>query len=321
MATDTLQFGLVVVAVGFILLFGLWTVARMSIRYEGFGKVFAVIVGLSVIGYGGMLVAGKLPGGGLPPFPPGSSGDAPQWNWRVSTTESDANHDVATEFPDAPFTACASFSPVGTVAVWDTDSFWDGATSSVQVEIDVDDDLAVTAASYSAPDCGNLDVFLELGNLVDGNGDGLQDDVPYFGRWRTISSVTQIGSANNGSQTSSTNVFAHSSVAGWHLGFGDELDAPGFVHAASDHGYVAPCVPGAAGYSSESPASSCYSRWVPLGVYDDGDPDVVSIWWVLSNQPFGYSAVKSNQISAVIDLGTPSGYISLTLTFVLDSIG
>jgi hypothetical protein len=235
-----------------------------------------------------------------------------------------SNHDAATEYPDSPLVACDGGVPDLdlTVPTLATHIFWDPGTATMRLEMTVDDDLVATAASYELPDCGNFDIFLKPSNFVDNNNDSIMDNIEYFARWRGWSSYTMLGSAENGTQSSSQNIFTWSNGGGWQFGFGDEADAPAWAHAASDHGYIAACSPNAPGYSTSAPNSACGSRWISVGLYDDGDPDVINPWWAFANNGvFGYRAVKGMSITADIDVGVPNSYFTIHFVVILQTIG
>lgn len=209
-----------------------------------------------------------------------------------------AAHDAATEFPDGPFVACDGGTPDlnGVIADYRSTitAFIDRVNHLTSYDIAVDDDLVSTAAGYIATDCDVADFQYRLTNAVDANGDGVNDNIPFFARVVSISRVA--GTVNNGTPM---DVFYCDQTAGWYLGFGREADE-GAAHT-SDHTYIS-FTPSLSGCPGGMPSSG---PWRNLG-NDDGDSAFAPFWWMFGSRT-GFSDYTSPPIGTAIIIVTEWG--------------
>lgn len=209
-----------------------------------------------------------------------------------------AAHDAITEFPDGPFVALDGGTPDLNNVIADYRStitaFIDRVNHLTSYDIAVDDDVASTAAAFLATDADVADFQFRLDNAVDLNGDGTNDQVPFFGRVTSISRVS--GTINNGT---AADVFYCDQTAGWYLGFGREIDE-GAAHT-SDHTYIS-FTPSLSGCPNGMPSSG---PWRNLG-NDDGDSAFAAFWWGFGSRA-GFSDYGAPPVGTAIIIQTEWG--------------
>jgi len=320
-----------VLVAGLIALVGLGA-ASMAVSPKNAGnkrilKASAVGVGVSLITIGGVGLVMQGGGGeivtdGCPPGQIRVNGvctaiPAITWTYQIPATPAHAQHDVATEYPDSPAVPGDGGTPdLNLVScAYATNAFVDRASLPMKVKwnINIATTAATTNAAYQATDMCNVDVLLQPG-FIDLNGDGDMDQIPYYVRLRDFSPTTNMQfSVGNSTQSLTENAIYHSSTFGWHVGIGAEIDAPAWAHENADHAYQSMCSPGAPGYSPSSLSQQCYSRWIQAGIYDDGDPDGISLWLMGNNNGFfGYlSQTNVGSFTTTWDIGVPQSYFTI----------
>lgn len=209
-----------------------------------------------------------------------------------------AAHDAATELPDGPFVAGDGGTPDLNNVIADyratITAFVDRVNHLTSYDIAVDDDVVSTATGFIATDMDAADLQYRLDNAVDANGDGVNDQVPFFARVVSISRTT--GTINNGT---AADVFYCDQTAGWYIGFGREVDE-GAAHT-SDHTYLS-FTPSLGGCPGGMPSSG---PWRNLG-NDDGDSAYASFWWMFGSRA-GFSDYTSPPIGTTIIIVTEWG--------------
>lgn len=247
--------------------------------------VFALSLGGFMVGF---LQVGDLDRD-QPPPPPGYSAD---WTTTLWSPRQSTAHDANSEFPDAPFTACGSVSPAGTLP---TTASWsaDNTTKSITYRVAIDDDVVNTVAGYQVGDCDDVDFKVFLNNPAPAVGGGNQE-IPFWGR---ISITRTAGTQNNGSYA---DVLYCDVNGGAYLGFGKLADSGSATHT-NDHTY--------ASYTStiKCPGPQpLVGDWIALGTSDgDTDGEYVSLWYVLKNGLSDYTTPPvGSEIQLKIEIGT-----------------
>ena len=253
---------------------------------------------------GGVVAVSYMAGDG-----PGDMADVPPdvvWNVRLSTTY-DGDLDIDTEVLDSQgYTACDGGTPdlngeIGAIA---TQIILDEGAGRVQAQSDSDDDVTRSALGFQEVDCLIFTFDIALTSIVDKNGDGTADLVPWGARVVSIGPPT----FNDGNQTTMPTIF-YDSDSGWEAAW---LTEGNIWVAALDNQYSLP-YPGTSG------------GWVTLGSHAGvgGAFDQGSIAVVLdttTGSPTGYTvpaAAGNTEFSIVIQVGSLSNYRTLTYDWVL----
>lgn len=281
--------------------------------------VLAIIGGLlMILSIAGFLIPMVSGGGETPVCPSGQvwngsacvsspNGYTAIWTGRIGTVPTNGYfstaHDAASEFPDAPYTACASMSPAGTSMTaspgGDTSRNWaDNYSNTYNSRINsVFTTAAPTSAAYYVPDCIDLDFHIVLSNPAPAIGGGLQS-IPLWGK---VSPSRTTGTYANGTNG---DVFYSDQAAGGYLGFGLIADDATATHT-TDHAY-------------KSYVTTLYQTgqwpttgdWIPLGVTTGNvNGDWTSVWFSLKTPGGFYDGADPNgrTVTLSIDIGTMPG--------------
>lgn len=263
---------------------------------------------------GGVVAVGYMAGGGPggvdcakdPTNPLCKTIEGATWNVRLSTTY-DGDLDIDTEVLDSQgYTACDGGTPdlngeIGAIA---TQIILDEGAGRVQAQSDSDDDVTRSALGFQEVDCLIFTFDIALTSIVDTNGDGTADLVPWGARVVSIGPPT----FNDGNQTTMPTIF-YDSDSGWEAAW---LTEGNIWVPALDNQYSLP-YPGTSG------------GWVTLGSHAGvgGAFDQGSIAVVLdttTGSPTGYTvpaAAGNTEFSIVIQVGSASNYRTLTYDWIL----
>ncbi len=158
----------------------------------------------------------------------------------------------------------------------------DRVNRKIIVKVTVDDDVATSDATFSAPDMCSLDYSIRLGTTVDADGNGVDDSISIYARWSSLSATTT--EDGNGSSTQ-RNIFYKDTTYGWYVGFGSLVDTQ-----ATDGEWYSACQIGISDTRlPTTPTGECLG-WVRLGSTDGADEDFMAAAWVWKNYGgFGFS--------------------------------
>lgn len=191
-------------------------------------------------------------------------------------------------------------TPTATLCAFGTNALVDRSNRLIQWQITVDDDVATSAAAFSAPDSCSHSLAVRLTNPRDVNGDGVQDSVAFFGRLRSISATT----AQDGNQTTPRNIFMFDTTFGWYVGFSRRVDTQ-----TTDGTWLSVCPAGCA----DAQLKTAFD-WTNLGSTTGADEDYIGLAAISRNYGFyGFTLPTAGYTySFVWDIGTPDSYVTYT---------
>ena len=238
--------------------------------------------------------------------PVGPSGDGgptyvPKWEVILQGTRSTAR-DGATEMFDSQGGDGDGETPAGTLCAYGTNAEVDLTNKILRHAITVDDDVATSAAAFSAADICSVDFSFRLLNPQDANGDGTMDAVSIFFRLRSSGvTVTEDG---NGTSTR-RNVFFRDSTFGWYIGASRDVDT---INTDGQWVSVAPA-------GVDDAALGAGYDWSNLGANAGLDEDYATFAWVYRNYgPYGFTLpVIGYTYTQTWDVGTPADYTTITV--------
>ncbi len=255
------------------------------------------------------LVAGPI--GVTPPGPPGAY--VPQWEVLIPTTIQGTPRDANTEIMDSNGgDGVDTGSPAGTLCAFGTNAEADRANRNVRVAVTVDDDVATSTATYSAPDACSFDLAFRLTNPQDANGDGTMDSVSLFGRVRSITATV----AQDGNETTPHNIMLFDSTFGWYIGWSRDVDAQ-----TTDGAWISACPAGLSDARlPTAPQGQCLD-WNNLGSNAGVDEDYIAFAYGTRNYGFyGYTLPPIGfQYTITIDIGTPESFVTYTVLVFLSA--
>lgn len=299
-AGDALVIVFIAALVGLLILAAAW---------KGIPKMAHKIAAVAVVGFLWAIVL--MSAFSMPVGPAGDGGGVggvltPVFEVLVPSTVQGTPRDTQAELFDTQGgTGGGGETPTATLCAFGTNAEVDRANRVVRWQVTVDDDIATSAAAFSAPDSCAHDLAVRLTNPRDVNGDGVQDSVSFFGRLRSISATT----AQDGNQTTPRNIFMFDNTFGWYVGFSRRVDTQ-----TTDGTWLSVAPPG----TSDGQLKTSFD-WTNLGSTTGADEDYIGLAAISRNYGFyGFTQpVIGYTYSFVWDIGTPESFVTYTWQVIL----
>jgi len=286
-------YGGISVVFGIVLL-----VLAFTVKMRAWLKVLAIL--LAVVLLAVPIIAWLLPS--APPAGNGN-GDGPsqmtEWVSTVPTTVQGGGRDANTEVFGDAFAACnAGDTPAGTLDASGTNMFVSRENKMVQFQITMDDDIAITDATFSVPDCHSNDFFSRPKAALDENKDGNADNQLLYARLRSLGRTTV-----QDTNLSTTSFTYYDTTGGWYYMYMQE-DAD----QAGEGTWVTAC-PTNAFKSPALDVNDC-NEWAYIG-----DSTGAGFYWGFgwkfrgSYPPWYYTnGAVGDSFTITVDIGTPYHY-------------
>ncbi len=268
-------------------------------------RLAAVAVGALVLALGviPMLAPSVGPAAG-----PGPTAGIPHFTVIMQGTRSTARDVQAELFDTQGGTGGGGETPTATLCAYGTNAELDIGNRILRHAITVDDDVATSTATFSAPDSCSVDFSFKLDNPTDDNGDGVMDSKAVYFRLRSAGvTVTEDG---NGSSTR-RNIFMRDNTFGWYIGASLDVDT---INTDGQWVSVAP----AGTQDSELQAAH---DWNLLGFNAGADEDYASFAYISRNYGFfGFTQPTAGYIYTQIwDVGVPTDFTTITIIVFLSA--